>query len=81
MKAATLVFIPGSTVKVNQMSEACTAACVRLRMDVSSHAYAVVQNLLLSPWGALHYFDITFTVKTEQELVIHIATRDNNLIN
>lgn len=29
----------------------------------SCPAYAVVQNLLLSPWGALHCFDITSTVK------------------
>lgn len=50
MKAATLTFIPGSTVKVNQTSEVCTATCVGLRMDVrSSHAQTVVQNLLLSP--------------------------------
>jgi len=44
-------------------------------MDVrSAHVYAIVQNLLLCPWGALRYFDITFTTKREQELVIHITT-------
>lgn len=35
----------------------------------------------LSTWGALCYFDVTVTVKTEQELVIHIATCNNNLSN
>lgn len=28
---------------------------------------------IFSPWGALHYFDITLTVKTEEDLVIHTA--------
>lgn len=40
------------------------------------------KHLSISPslsWVALCYFDITLTVKTEQELVIHTAMRDNNL--
>lgn len=41
-EVATLIFIPGSTVKVNRMSEVCTAACARLRMDARSpHAHVV----------------------------------------
>lgn len=56
----------------------CRAACVGLRC-LSEGLMHMQLSKICSPWGALHYFDISFTVKTEQDLVIHIATCHSNL--
>lgn len=77
-KRLHLTFIAGCAAKANQTPGMCRAACVGLRRPSEGLMHMQLSKIC-SPWGALHYFDISFTVKTEQELAIHIATCHSNL--